>query len=303
MDDFAIDYAKTLQASDEEYRRAHALHPNESLMSIHKRQTPTFDMLQGKGPLILPHPGTYVDPHFIFSQSAVPGAGAGNGICLALSSAFMRYRCMGYGVRQSFVSFRENSKKFVALQDAVVAFRKANQPPLNTFYSRQHFCAYPSQDYQFLEDISLPDAGPLPRFNPEKKSGPMVDKCSILAQVGHFEIDRNRPRMKARMSVISQNSPETPALPVDMLYPQKSSEVQVQTASGVKSVFSIPRMDEHSQYLRARSGRDEDTEEPAIGGHLFAAMNRTLIGTSAGAPVENLPLFWCLPSRSAADMR
>jgi hypothetical protein len=73
VDDFAVDYAKTLQASDEEFRRTHARHPHESLMSIHKRQLPDSDLLVSNGECNIPDPITYVAPEFVFSQAALPG--------------------------------------------------------------------------------------------------------------------------------------------------------------------------------------------------------------------------------------
>ncbi len=129
-----------------------------------------------------------------------------------------------------------------------------------------------------------------------------MNMCPILVPVGHFEIDRNRPQMSSWLYSKGKNSEGKPEWKHKMDEHGKpillmSSKVQLQTAGGVTSTWSIPRMDAASRHLRVTSGRDEDAEEPNMGGHLFAAMRRTLIESSAGAPIENLPLFllWISP--------
>jgi hypothetical protein len=299
VDDFAVDYAKTLQASDEEYRRTHAFHPHESLMSIHKRKTPDSDLLKWKGARNIPMPITYVHPDFVFRQAAVPGAEAG--ICLSLCNAFMRYRCMGVEVREIFAAFRKNPATFVRAHKAVT-HESESRHPFNTHYERLFDCTIPSRQYQFLEAFGLPDAGSLPRNIPEKKSAPEIKMCPLLVPVGHFEIDRNRPLTTSSWMEVNEANPAgQPDSVMERALdgkrtPLLASQVQMDSRK-VKAALTIPRMDAASRHSRATSGRHEDAEEPDLGAHLFAAMNRTFIEPAAGAAVENLPLFllWITP--------
>ena len=321
----ASEYAESLRESDEAYRRAHALHPQESLQSVNirvaneARRKSTGQLDDPDYPhLFRPFP-TMVTAEFKFEQKDLYVKG--DGICLALSVSFILYRRLGYDCKKIFELFRQHSKAFVRLQAKYEAIRLAHVATNSLTKVLQ--AAEERLLKSELPGISLPSPAkqhpqgssaalgavhPFPAQPFEKKDArhPMSESrlapalgnvlfksLSYFAIVGHFELDRDR-----RWTQGFRNWTHVPS----RFYffgkgTYQISNIFQETGRGVSAHWGMPRMDDATQEARS-DGRlnsdptEEDIWNPHIATHLFAAMVRKRRQSLwNGEVLESLPYF------------